>query len=249
MTEAKIIYEIEQIIQDQHYNDDEVFLSQAVELFKSSESLSINLAKNFPKINELAKHNVSATLALLKSQKIISAYMVSHNFKINHKDEGKKGFEVWRQYKQEIEKYTEKLTDGWEKKEGVSEYFSDRLEKMREILASYIYIEYSKKLPLWPDVGEENKENLKLDISESYDHNDFFHIIWSCIGWVEIKDKRPERLVYEAELKGSPRIKIISLDLDNLKKLERGFDEEEDLEKVKKFLDSREKKFQWQILD
>jgi hypothetical protein len=94
MTERKVIYEIEQILQDQHYNDDEVFLNQAVDLFKSSESLSIALARDFPKINELAKHNVSATLALLKTRKILSAYMVSHNFQVTHKEEDKKGFEV-----------------------------------------------------------------------------------------------------------------------------------------------------------
>lgn len=248
-TDRKVIYEIQQILQDQHYNDDEVFLNQAVNLFKSSDSLSKVLARNFPKVNEIAKHNVSATLSFLKTQKVLAAYLTSHNFQISHKEEDKKGFEVWRKYKEEIEKYVEKLCKEWEKKEGVNEEFSRKLLKMREVLASYIHTEYFKKLPLWPDVGKENKENLKLDISESYNHNDFFHIIWSCSGWVEIKDKRPEVLTYEAELKGDPTIRILSLDLEGLKRLERYLSNDGKLEATKLLLDSEEKKFEWKSLD
>jgi hypothetical protein len=148
MTERKLIYEIEQILQDQHYNDDEVFLDQAVELFKSSESLSISLARNFPKVNELAKHNVSGTLSFLKTQRILSAYLTSHKFLINYEGKNEKGFEVWKKYKKEIEKYVEKLTDEWEKKEGVNDQFKEKLSKMRETLTDYIHTEYYKKLPL-----------------------------------------------------------------------------------------------------
>ena len=121
---------------------------------------------------------------------------------------------------------------------------------MRKNLSSYIHGEYYKKLPLWPDVGKENSETLNLNVNESYDYNDFFHVIWSCVGLVDITDRRPELLVYEAELKGDPIIKILSLDLAKLKRLEISFDADESLlEEAKKYLDIREKKFKWNFLE
>jgi hypothetical protein len=65
---------------------------------------------------------------------------------------------------------------------------------------------------------------------------------------VDIIDKRPERLVFEVELKGEPIIKILSLDLDKLKRLERSFETDEDLEEAKRCLDSRERNFKWKFL-
>lgn len=251
MTERKVIQEMQQFVQDNHYNDDEMFLNQAVELFKSSELLSISLARNFPKVNELAKHNVSGTLSFLKMQKILSAYLTTHKFIIDYKGkQGEKGFEVWKKYKTEIENYVNKLTDEWERKEGINDEFKEKLLKMRQVLTSCIHDEYYKKLPLWPNVGEENKEVLNLNVNESYDYNDFFHIIWSCVGLIDITDRRPETLVYEAELKGDPIIKILSLDLAKLKRLELSFVADENLlEEAKRCLDSREKKFKWNFLE
>lgn len=249
MTERKVLYEFQQFV-DNHYNDDEAYLNQAVELFKSSESLAINLARSFPKVNELAKHNVSGTLSFLNTKKVLSAYLTSHKFFIDYRGQGEKGFEVWKKYKSEIENYVDKLTSEWERKEGVNDEFKEKLLKMRKNLSSYIHGEYYKKLPLWPDVGKENSETLNLNVSESYDYNDFFHVIWSCVGLVDITDRRPELLVYEAELKGDPIIKILSLDLAKLKRLEISFVADENLlEEAKRCLDSREKKFKWNFLE
>jgi hypothetical protein len=120
---------------------------------------------------------------------------------------------------------------------------------MREVLSEYMHKEYYKKLPLWPSVGEENKEVLKLDIGDSYNYNDFFHIIWSCIGWVNVNDKRPAKTVYEAELKGEPTLKILSLDLDKLKNLELFLGDEGKMESMKNRLNLIERKFDWKFLE
>src|SRR6185369_9864509 len=139
-----ILREVEQLVEN--YNRD-IFLDQAVNLFKSSESLAVSLAKNFPRVNELVKHNVSGTLMFLKTKKMLSAYLASHKFVIAY--EGTKdGVEVWARYKQEIEKYIDLLLKKWEEREGhINDGFSEKLLKMREILSEYVHKEYFKKLP------------------------------------------------------------------------------------------------------
>jgi hypothetical protein len=47
-----------------------------------------------------------------------------------------------------------------------------------------------------------------------------YHIVWSCVGRVFVKDTRPDYDTYMAEFSGSPEIKILELDYDRLKELE-----------------------------
>jgi hypothetical protein len=48
-----------------------------------------------------------------------------------------------------------------------------------------------------------------------------YHIVWSCVGRVFVKDTRPDYNTYKAEFSGSPEIKILELDYARLDELEK----------------------------
>lgn len=251
MTEI-LIHEIEQeIIHEQKHSNQE-YLNEVVELFKSSESLATNLEKNFPKISELANHNVSGTLMYLKAKKTLSAYLISHSFLISYEG-NERSTEVWKKYKDEIRTYVGKLFKDWQEKEKEksTKDSSEKLLRMREVLSDYIHDEYYKKLPRWPSLlKRENNETLDLNVNDSYKYGKFSHIIWSCVGLVNVTDKRSGLFTLEAMLKGEPSIKILSFDFEKLQDLERFLKIEGSMNLVKNILERiKTKKFEWELLE
>jgi len=45
--------------------------------------------------------------------------------------------------------------------------------------------------------------------------------VWSCVGWVSVKDQRPATYTYMAEFSGNPDTKILQIDFDELGRLNR----------------------------
>jgi hypothetical protein len=69
-------------------------------------------------------------------------------------------------------------------------------------------------------VGGTNTRSFKADISGSYNYGSSSQIVWSCLGYIEVTDERPATDIFKASFKGSPEIKLLILNLDQLKKIE-----------------------------
>jgi hypothetical protein len=95
----------------------------------------------------------------------------------------------------------------------------EKLRDAREDLAKYIWDEYYKILPYWPSKGNTNKRSFEANKNGSYEHGSS-HIVWNCLGWIYVEDRRPAYDTFEASFSGSPEIKLLILDLYQMKRIE-----------------------------
>jgi len=213
------------------------FVDEATALIVArADSIVTRLSRDYPSIVSLFNHNRSGTVEWLKAEGALAGYNVVHNFKIDFTDStSKNGPEAWRCYREEIEKYVEKLCKDWKDSRGD---FRSRLRQARKALSDYIHEKYYDRLPQWPEVGETNMASIEVDTGDAYEADNYY-IVWSCIGWVSIKDQRPEKYVYVAEFSGKPDTKILQIDFDKLGELNRKVNRL-GLESAKAMIDAKE---------
>jgi len=198
------------------------FVDEATALIVSrADSIMTRLNREYPNVVSLFNHNRSGTVEWLKAEGALAGYNVVHNFKVDFTDStSKNGPKAWQRYRDEIEIYVEKLCGDWRDNKGD---FKSRLRNARGTLASHIHGKYFDSLPSWPSVGEINRASIELDTGDAYE-KDNFYIVWSCVGWVSVKDERPSTYIYMAEFSGKPDTKILQLDFDKLGELNRKVD-------------------------
>jgi hypothetical protein len=215
------------------------FVDEATALIIArSDYIMVRLNREYPNIVTLFNHNRSGTVEWLKAEGALTGHNVTYAFKLDFRNDTiRSGPKAWEEYRNEIEKYVAGICKKWRDKVGD---FESRLEPARRVLSDCIHEKHQTKFSHWPEVGRENVANIELDIGGSYE-KDSYYIVWSCNGWMSIKDQRPERYVYMAEFRGEPNIKILQLDGDELKKLNRKVNSlRGGVEEAKRMIDAKE---------
>ena len=215
------------------------FTDEASALIVSrSDDIMKRLRRDYSNIVALFNHNLSGTVELLKAEGALAGFNVVHRFNVPFPDgqsKSKSPTGAWTEYREEIEKYVEKICQKWKDDWG---NFDERLRKARKDLSEYIWNKYYDKLPRWPSVGETNIANIELDTGDAYECSSWY-IIWSCRGWVTVKDERPSEYAFMAEFRGSPDTKILQIDFHALKRLEEKINRL-GLENAKRAVDEKE---------
>jgi len=188
----------------------------ALMIVKSSSVMS-RLRRDYPTIVRLFESNRGGTMRFLKANSAFSTYRASHEFYVGHTGE-KNGVKVWSDYGKKIDDYVDDLCRRMRDNKGQSHY--EQLRQATPVLAGEIYQKYYNRFPYWPSTSQrEQSDSVEIDVSSSHVYY-IYHIVWSCVGRVFVKDTRPDYNTYKAEFSGSPEIKILELDYDRLKELE-----------------------------
>ncbi|GBC02376.1 hypothetical protein RclHR1_00460014 [Rhizophagus clarus] len=211
------------------------FVDEASLMVAKSQSIITRLHEDYPRISDLLEYNRRATIGFLKANGALHGYTITHMFEVPYTgyDDGVK---VWEDYRTEIEAYVEDLCRKLKTKDGKS--YSEELYGARNALAEHIHEKYFNELPRWPDVGVVNKRKIYLSIGGTYESGAYY-LVWNCMGYIEVIDRRPELRKYMAEFRGDPEIKLLIVDLDRLKELEK-LVSYESLEFAKKMIDEKE---------
>ncbi|CAG8778339.1 12785_t:CDS:1, partial [Cetraspora pellucida] len=72
----------------------------------------------------------------------------------------------------------------------------------------------------WPEVGESQESDVELYINGAYKSGNNFYIIWSCIGWIKVKDYVSTSNNYNASFEEKPDIKLVIFNFEKLQMLE-----------------------------
>ena len=116
----------------------------------------------------------------------------------------------------------EKICDGVKANDpitGEERSFGEELRPARKVLSDEIHRQHYIKFPYWPAVNSYQESRVELDTGNHYDSGAYI-VIWSCVGWIKVIDRRPQHDKYNAEFSGNPDIKLLVLDNDRLKELE-----------------------------
>ena len=196
------------------------------------------LRRDYSNVVELFNYNRRGTVEWLRAEGALTGYNVIHRFNVPFPggySKSRSPTGAWSEYREEIEKYVIKLCEDWWDERG---NFLGRLSKARVVLADHIHGKYYDRFPRWPSVGEKNEGNIYLDTGDAYEA-DAFYIIWSCQGWVEVRDERPSYDRYMAEFRGRPDTKILQIDFDKLGELNRNVNRL-GLGEAKRMIDAKE---------
>ncbi|CAG8551828.1 12946_t:CDS:1 [Cetraspora pellucida] len=97
---------------------------------------------------------------------------------------------------------------------------NEHLHPARKALAEEIQKQHYEKFPYWPDEGETQESNVEILINGAYKSGNNFYIIWSCIGWIKVKDYVFSDNKYNASFDGKPDIKLVIFNFEKLQALE-----------------------------
>ncbi|CAB4386693.1 unnamed protein product [Rhizophagus irregularis] len=197
------------------------FFTQSALMVSKSESIVRRLNNDYPTISQLFAYNREGTIGFLKANGGLYGFSLSHDFNVPHT--GNDNYKTWSEYRNAIERYLEKICDRVKANDpnngGMMRSFREELRPARKILSDEIHNQHYIKFPLWPAEYGEQESLVELDTGSSYDHG-AYTIIWSCVGWIKVTDKRPQYNKYVAEFSGKPDIKLLALDNDMLRRLE-----------------------------
>jgi hypothetical protein len=223
------------------------FVDEATALIVArADDIMVRLGERYPNVVEIFKHNPKGTVEWLKAETALIGYNVIHNFVIDFTKEGnveRSGPRAWEEYRNQIEIYVTNLCKKWKEEKG--EDFESRLRPAIKALSDHIHKKHEAKFSRWPEVGGlPNVGTIELDIGGSYEA-DSYYIVWSCRGWMSIKDERPRRHFYKAEFGGKPDMKILQLDgvlLGDLNRrvLRLAHDKEEALRSAMAMIDAKQ---------
>lgn len=189
-------------------------------MIAGSDSIMSRIRTEFPNVARLLDEMPEATLGFLRSKCAFSAYLGRNAFEVpcSHEDNySKNGVAAWTEYHEKIKQYVSKIC---QRTPEIREHY-EKLRQARVDLAKYIWDEYYKILPYWPSVGGVNERSFEANKNGSYE-NSGNHIVWNCLGWVDVKDERPAYETFIASFSGSPEIKLLILDLYRMRRIENG---------------------------
>ena len=192
--------------------------NDAVMTVAGSQTIMNKIRRDFPNVATLLDWNRDLTLGFLQKRGALSLYQGTDAFRVpcSHRDDySKSGPEAWQEYRRKIDEYVSNVCS----KGNASKHFEE-LGAAREVLVGYIHEEYYKVLPCWPSVGGTNTRSFKADVSGAYNYGSTSQVVWSCLGWINVEDKRPSHDVFMASFSGSPEMKLLILNLDKLKQIE-----------------------------
>merc|ERR1719295_2301774 len=149
--------------------------------------------------------------------------------KLKAKKKGTNNLITWKEYRPQILKHLKSFQE--EKK---------YLDRAREQLADTIYRKHYERYPKWPKIGESQVDRIWLEDSANYkvqfdDMN--WHCVWTCAGWLDVKDTHPEANQYYTVFKGDPELRCVCLELVKLKQIDDAIKKEGVLAFKRKTLD------------
>jgi len=192
--------------------------SDAIMMVAGSQMIMSKVRRDFPNVARLLEWNQNLTLGFLQRRGALSLYQGTDAFRVpcsHENDYSKTGTEAWKEYRRKIDEYVTNICS-----KGEAGKHLEELEAARGALVEYIHEEYYKVLPLWPDVGETNSRSFKANISGAYNYGSTSQVVWSCLGWINVEDKRPTYDTFTASFGGSPEIKVLILNLNKLRQIE-----------------------------
>jgi hypothetical protein len=196
------------------------FCSQSALMVSKSESIIRRLNNEYPVLSQLFTYNREGTIAFLKANGALYGFSLLHEFYIPHS--GDNNLKAWSDYRNAIERYLDKVCDGVKARDPYRDEvrsFKEELREARKILSDEIYDKHYIKFSFWPAVNEEQESLVELDTGSHYNSGAYI-IIWSCVGWIRVTDRRPQHNKYIAEFSGKPDMKLLVLDNDRLRELE-----------------------------
>ncbi|CAB4462861.1 hypothetical protein RhiirA5_357068 [Rhizophagus irregularis] len=197
------------------------FCSQSALMVCKSESIVRRLKNDYPTLSQLFTYNREGTIGFLKANGGLYGFSLSHDFNVPHT--GDDNYKAWSEYRDAIERYLDKICDRVKANDpfngGGMRSFREELKPARKVLSDEIHSKHYIKFPLWPSVNKEQESLVELDTGSSYDHGAYI-ILWSCVGWIKVTDRRPQHNKYIAEFSGKPDLKLLALDNDRLRTLE-----------------------------
>ncbi|MCE8162933.1 MAG: hypothetical protein I3273_00775 [Candidatus Moeniiplasma glomeromycotorum] len=216
-------------------------------IIAGSQSIMNKIRRDFPNVATLLDWNRNLTLGFLDKKGALSLYRGTDAFRVpcSHSDNySKTGPAAWQEYRKKIKEYVDNISS-----RGNASRYHEVLAPAREVLVGYIHEEYYKVLPCWPDVGQTNTRSFEANIGSSYNHGTSSQVVWNCMGWIEVTDKRPASDIFEASFRGSPEIKLLILNLDKLKEIE-DFVQVRGIESAKDHIKNRQPTYQitWEDL-
>ncbi|CAG8796573.1 5963_t:CDS:1 [Cetraspora pellucida] len=87
-------------------------------------------------------------------------------------------------------------------------------------LAEEIQKQHYKKFLYWPTEIETQESDVEILINSAYKSGNNFYIIWSCIGWIKVKDYVSSKNKYNASFEEKPDIKLVIFNFKKLQPLE-----------------------------
>src|SRR3954454_7221019 len=196
------------------------FCNQSALIVSKSESIIRLINNDYPTLSQLFSYNREGTIGFLKANGGLYGFSISHEFNVSNT--GHNNYKTWSDYRDAIEHYLENICDRVKADDpitGEKRSFKEELRPARKVLSKEIHRQHYIKFPCWPSVYSEQSSRVELDTGNHYD-NDTYIVVWSCVGWIKVTDKRPRLNKYIAEISGSPDIKLLVLDKDKLVKLE-----------------------------
>ncbi|RHZ81113.1 hypothetical protein Glove_123g159 [Diversispora epigaea] len=197
------------------------FVSEAALMVAQSSAIIRRLQNEYPKLSELFEFNRKGTIGFLKANGGLYGFHLSHNFNVDNS--GENNLKTWSDYRDAIESYLEKICEGVKAVDPLNpsseKAFKEHLRPARKILSNEIHHQHYVKFPLWPAVGCEQSSHVELDCGGAYDDG-AYTLVWSCLGWINVIDRRPASNKYIAEFNGKPDLKLLAFDHDRLKELD-----------------------------
>ncbi|RIA92659.1 hypothetical protein C1645_820398 [Glomus cerebriforme] len=196
------------------------FCSQSALMVAKSESIVRRLNNEYPVLSQLFAYNREGTIGFLKANGGLYGFNLSHDFDVPHS--GNNNYKTWSDYRDAIERYLEKICENVKAIDpirGDNRSFKEELRPARKVLSDEIHMQHYIKFPFWPSVGDQQESHVELDTGDHYDSGAYI-VIWSCVGWIKVTDRRPQNYRYIAEFSGRPDIKLLVFDNDRLKELE-----------------------------
>ncbi|GBC05628.1 hypothetical protein RclHR1_06320006 [Rhizophagus clarus] len=190
-------------------------------MVSKSESIIRRLNNEYPVLSQLFAYNREGTIGFLQANGGLYGFSLSHEFNVPHS--GNDNYKAWSDYRNAIERYLEKICDGVKANDplrGGMRSFKEELRPARKVLSGEIHTKHYIRFPYWPSVYKEQESFVELDTGGNYDSGAYI-IIWSCVGSIKVTDRRPQYDKYIAEFSGRPDLKLLVLDNDRLKELER----------------------------
>lgn len=179
------------------------------------------IIKDYKFIKKFIDYKRDGTLALLKIYDIINIY--DDNFNLNFE----KKIRNWYEFFTLIKTYSNIFID-----EGINFYRNKNilnyelinknfLGPIIEKVFDYIYLNYLKKFPYWPE-DEKQNDFINIDFKNKIDINNiryYYHLQ----GIITIQDAKCNNPIYsfKAEFNGKPKLQIVCLNLNKIQYLRK----------------------------
>ena len=162
------------------------------------------------------------TLGLLKMNNVVNIY--NDNFDLNVEKKVRNWYEFFELIKKYAKIFINEGLDFYRRKEKNDNFIlinENFLGPIIEKVFDYIYLNYLKKFPYWPE-DEKQNDFINIDFKNKIDINNiryYYHLQ----GIITIQDAKCNNPIYsfKAEFNGKPKLQIVCLNLNKIEYLRK----------------------------